>query len=124
MTFLNEIYDLGSITNQELRILLILLSPFAPHISEELYEIAGLGGYVHQQKWPDYDPDKCKDENIEIVLQICGKIKSRLTIPANLAKEEVLRLAKKDSKMAPDLCGKRIVKEIYVKNRLVNIVAK
>lgn len=124
MTFLNEIYDLGSITNQEMRILLILLSPFAPHISEELYEIMGFGGYVHEQKWPEYDPDKCKDENIEIVLQICGKIKSRVTIPVNLTKEEVLKLAKQDQKMAMDLRGKRIIKEIYVENRLVNIVAK
>ncbi len=124
MTFLNEIYDLGSITNQEMRILLILLSPFAPHISEELYEIMGFGGYVHEQKWPDYDPDKCKDENIEIALQICGKIKSRLKIPADLAKDEVLRRAKQDQKMALELNGKRIIKEIYVENRLVNIVAK
>ena len=124
MTFLNEIYDLGSITNQEMRILLILLSPFAPHISEELYEIMGFGGYVHEQKWPEYDPDKCKDENIEIVLQICGKIKSRVKIPVNLTKEEVLKLAKQEQKMAMDLRGKRIIKEIYVENRLVNIVAK
>lgn len=124
MTFLNEVYDLGSITNQEMRILLILLSPFAPHISEELYEIMGFGGYVHEQKWPEYDPDKCKDENIEIVLQICGKIKSRVKIPVNLTKEEVLKLAKQDQKMAMDLRGKRIIKEIYVENRLVNIVAK
>ena len=124
MAFLNEIYDLGSITNQEMRILLILLSPFAPHISEELYEMMGFGGYVHEQKWPGYDPDKCKDENVEIVLQICGKIKSRFKIPVDLAKEEVLKLAKQDRKMALELNGKRIIKEIYVKNRLVNIVAK
>ncbi len=124
MAFLNEIYDLGSITNQEMRILLILLSPFAPHISEELYEIIGFGGYVHEQKWPDYDPDKCKDENIEIVLQICGKIKSRLIIPVDLAKDEVLKRAKQDKKIAMDLREKRIIKEIYVENRLVNIVAK
>ncbi len=124
MAFLNEIYDLGSITNQEMRLLLILLSPFAPHISEELYEIIGFGGYVHEQKWPDYDPDKCKDENIEIVLQICGKIKSRLIIPVDLAKDEVLKRAKQDKKIAMDLREKRIIKEIYVENRLVNIVAK
>ena len=124
MAFLNEIYDLGSITNQEMRILLILLSPFAPHISEELYEIMGFGGYVHGQKWPGYDPDKCQDENVEIVLQICGKIKSRLKIPADLEREEVLKLAKQDPKIGEDLREKRIIKEIYVKNRLVNIVAK
>ena len=124
MSFINEVYDSKSITKEEFRILIILLSPFAPHLAEELYEILEYGGYVHEQNWPKYDADKIKDDVVEIAVQICGKIKSKLTIPVDISQDEVIELAKKDEKISLELKGKKIIKEIYVKNRLLNIVAK
>ncbi len=124
MAFINELYDSKSVTKEEFRILIILLSPFAPHIAEELYEVLGYGGYVHEQDWPNYDDDKVKDDAVEIVIQICGKIKSKLTIPIDISQDEVIKLAKEDEKIKAELEEKKIIKEIYVKNRLLNIVAK
>ena len=124
MAFINEMYDSKSITKEEFKILIILLSPFAPHLAEELYEVLGYGGYVHEQKWPSYDAAKVKDDTVEIVLQICGKIKSKLTIPIDTNQDDVIKLAKKDEKIGEELKGKKIIKEIYVKNRLLNIVAR
>ncbi|MDE5853133.1 MAG: leucine--tRNA ligase [Oscillospiraceae bacterium] len=124
MAFLNVISDAKSITNDEFKILLILLYPFAPHISEELYSLMNYPGYVHEQEWPKYDPNKCKDDTVEIVVQICGKIKSKLVIPTDLNKEDAIRLAKENEKIAAELKNKQVVKEIYVPNKLVNIVAK
>lgn len=124
MAFINELYDSKSVTKEEFRILIILLSPFAPHIAEELYEALGYGGYAHEQDWPNYDDDKVKDDVVEIVIQICGKIKSKLTIPIDISQDEVIQLAKEDEKIKSELKEKKIIKEIYVKNRLLNIVAK
>lgn len=124
MAFINEMYDSKSITKEEFRILIILLSPFAPHLAEELYEILGYGGYVHEQEWPKYDVDKVKDDTVEIVVQICGKIKSKLTISIDTDQDKVIEIAKKNEKIIAELEGKKIIKEIYVKNRLLNIVAK
>ncbi len=124
MAFLNVVSDAKSITNDEFKILLILLYPFAPHISEELYSLMNYPGYVHEQQWPKYDPNKCKDDSVEIVVQICGKIKAKLVIPTDLGKEDAIRLAKENEKIAAELKNKQIIKEIYVPNKLVNIVAK
>ncbi len=124
MAFINEVYDSKSVTKEEFRILIILLSPFAPHIAEELYEVLGYGGYVHEQDWPNYDADKVKDDAVEIVIQVCGKIKSKLIVPVDISQDEVIKLAKEDEKIKAELKEKKIIKEIYVKNRLLNIVAK
>lgn len=124
MALLNTITATGSITRGEFRTLLILLNPFAPHLTEELYELLGYGGMLNQQKWVEYDESKCKDDTVEIVAQVNGKIKTKLTIDANASKDDVLALAKEDEKMAATMAGKNVVKEIYVPGKLVNIVVK
>ena len=123
MTLLNKIYDQKRITRGELRTLTILLNPFAPHVTEEMWENMHFGGFVHEAKWPEYDESKTVENSVEIVLQIMGKVRSRMTIPVDMPKNQVLALAKQDEKIASAIAGKTIKKEIYVPNKLVNIVA-
>lgn len=123
MTLLNKIYDQKRITRGELRTLTILLNPFAPHVTEEMWENMHFGGFVHEAKWPEYDESKTVENSVEIVLQIMGKVRSRMTIPVDMSKDQVLALAKQDEKIASAIAGKTIKKEIYVPNKLVNIVA-
>ena len=124
MTVLNEIYDKGSITKGELKTLLILLNPFAPHVTEEEWSVLNLGGTVTDQSWPDYNEAKCVADSVEIVVQICGKIRARMNIDVSLSAEEVIALAKEDETIKAEIAGKNIVKELYVPGKLVNIVAK
>lgn len=124
MTLLNEIYNVGSITKKEFRDLLIILNPFAPHVTEELYQMIGCEGVLDEQEWVIYDEALCKDDTIEIVCQINGKVKSKLTIPTDAAKDDVIALAKADEAIVKATEGKNIVKEIYVPNKLVNLVVK
>lgn len=124
MTLLNEIYNVGSITKKEFRDLLIILNPFAPHVTEELYQLIGCEGVLDGQEWVTYDEALCKDDTIEIVCQINGKVKSKLTIPTDAAKDDVIALAKADEAIVKATEGKNIVKEIYVPNKLVNLVVK
>ena len=124
MTLLNEIYNVGSITKKEFRDLLIILNPFAPHVTEELYQMIGCEGVLDEQEWVTYDEALCKDDTIEIVCQINGKVKSKLTIPTDAAKDDVIVLAKADEAIVKATEGKNIVKEIYVPNKLVNLVVK
>ena len=124
MTLLNEIYNVGSITKKEFRDLLIILNPFAPHVTEELYQMIGCEGVLDEQEWVTYDEALCKDDTIEIVCQINGKVKSKLTIPTDAAKDDVIELAKADEAIVKATEGKNIVKEIYVPNKLVNLVVK
>lgn len=124
MTLLNEIYNVGSITKKEFRDLLIILNPFAPHVTEELYQIIGCEGVLDEQEWVTYDEALCKDDTIEIICQINGKVKSKLTIPTDAAKDDVIALAKADEAIVKATEGKNIVKEIYVPNKLVNLVVK
>lgn len=124
MTLLNEIYNVGSITKKEFRDLLIILNPFAPHVTEELYQMIGCEGVLDEQEWVTYDEALCKDDTIEIVCQINGKVKSKLTIPTDAAKDDVIALAKADEAIVKATEGKNIAKEIYVPNKLVNLVVK
>ncbi len=124
MALLNEFADSGSLTRGEYKDFLIMLNPFAPHITEEIYERMGYEGMLNQQKWVTYDESKCKDDTIEIVAQVNGKIKSKLTVAANVSKEDAIALAKEDGKMKEAMDGKTVVKEIYVPGKLVNIVVK
>lgn len=123
MTLLNKVYEKKSITRGELRDLTIILNPFAPHVTEEVWERMNFGGAVHEAKWPEYDEAKTVENSVEIVLQIMGKVRSRMTIPVDMPKDEVIALAKADEKIAAAIEGKTIKKEIYVPNKLVNIVA-
>ncbi|MCL2013873.1 MAG: leucine--tRNA ligase [Oscillospiraceae bacterium] len=126
MSLVNEIYDTGSVTRGEYKILLTLLNPFAPHITEELWEELETGAeepeLLCKQKWPEYDPEKCVLDEVEIAIQVCGKLKSRLVISMETSREDVLSAALEDEKIAPLTGGKTIRKVIYVKGKLLNIV--
>ena len=124
MTLVNKFYDTGAVTREELRTLLILLNPLAPHLTEELYEQLGFGGELNAQQWPSYDEAKCVDDMIQIAVQVNGKVRAKLEIPADLSQEEVLRAARENDKVRELLSGKTIAKEIYVKGKLVNLVVK
>lgn len=124
MALLNDITATKSINKAEFRTLLILLNPFAPHITEELYQIAGFEGVLNQQKWVEYDEALCIDQTVEIVVQVNGKIKSKLTIPVGAEKDTVLEMALTDEKVKSSVDGKNVIKQIYVPNKLVNFVAK
>lgn len=125
MALINDITATGAITKEELRTFTILLNPFAPHVTEEVFEMCKLGdGIVAEQKWPEYDEAKCKDETIEIVVQVNGKIKTKLNIPVESEKNAVLDMAKADANVAKAIENMNIIKEIYVPNKLVNLVVK
>ena len=135
MTLINQIYDNKAINGAELKTFLKLLNPFAPHVCEEVWEAQGwkaeaaangaeADGMLALIAWPDFDEAKCVDETIEIAVQVSGKIKNRIHVPADIDEAGALELAKADEKVAAALEGKNIIKELYVKGRLVNIVAK
>ena len=124
MSVLNEINDKGSATRGELRTFITLLNPFAPHLTEEMNEAIGGKEMLVHTKWPEYDPAKCVDAAVEIAVQVSGKIKARLMIPSDAAEEEVKALVMADANVQAALTGKSIIKEIYVKGKLYNIVAK
>ncbi len=125
MSLINDVTAVGTINKKELSIFTILLNPFAPHITEEIWEICRLGdGIVAEQSWPSYDESKCKDDTVEIAVQVNGKIKARIKINPDAEQQEVLDLAKSDESVAKALDNMNIIKEIYIKSRLVNIVVK
>lgn len=125
MTLLNKIYENGKINRAELKTLIILVNPFAPHVTEEMWSNCGYGEMLAKDaKWPSFDEAKCVDSTVEIVVQINGKIRARLSVPTDIESDKAIALAKKDKGIAAALEGKNIIKEIYVKGKLVNIVAK
>ena len=124
MSLLNDLAAAGGATREEYRILLILLNPFAPHMTEELWERLGYGGQLAQAQWPAYDPAKCVEDQVEIAVQVNGKIRTRLLIPAAAQADEALAAAKADEKIAAALEGMQLVKELYVPGKLVNLVVR
>jgi len=125
MALINDISNVKSINKEELRIFSILLNPFAPHVTEEVYEACKLGnGILAEAEWPKYDESKCVDESVEIVIQVNGKIKTKLNIPVDADKDTVLELAKNDENVRKAIDGMNIIKEIVVPKKLVNLVVK
>ena len=125
MTLLNKIYDAGEINRAELKTLLILVNPFAPHVTEEMWSTLGYGEMLAKDAvWPAYDPEKCVDSTIEIAVQVNGKLRGKLMVAADISAEDAIAAAKTDEKVQSFLTDKNIVKEIYVPGKLVNIVAK
>ena len=124
MTVLNKIDEKGSVTKGELRTFLTLLNPFAPHITEEMNEAMGETTLLARTAWPEYDPAKCVDDQVEMVVQICGKIKARIVVAAEAEEAEVTAIAKEEPAVKAALEGKQILKEIFVKGKLLNIVAR
>ena len=123
MTLLNTIYEVGSINHAEYKALLTVLNPFAPHMTEEIY-FNNFGKVLSEQPWVKYDEALCAESTIEIAVQINGKVKAKINIPADSDDASAIAAAKADSTVAAAIEGKNIVKEIYVKGRIVNIVAK
>ena len=124
MSLLNEIAEQKRITRGEFATFLLLLNPFAPHITEELWQACGFKGQIAQAKWPSYDEAKCVEDTVELVVQVNGRLRAKLAVDAAISKEDALALAKADASVAKDLAGKTIVKEIFVPGKLVNIAAK
>ena len=124
MTLINDLYTAGTISRDNLVIFIKLLCPFAPHLCEEMWESIGGEGFLSLSEWPKYDENKTVESRIEIGVQINGKLKTTIVIPNGCTKEEALAIANADSKIAALTEGKNIVKEIYVPNKIVNIVIK
>lgn len=124
MALLNQISDNGKLNKAEYKTFLLLLNPFAPHVTEEAWEAQTFGGMMATAEWPTYDEAKCVEDEVEIAVQVTGKIKARIMVPADITAEDAIAAAKAESRVAAALEGKTIVKELYVKGRLVNIVAK
>ena len=124
MSAVNDFYKKGSITKGEFITLLTLLNPVAPHLTEELYEPFGNGELLSLKAWPEYDEEKTKDDEIEIVVQVNGKIRDRIMVAANLSKEETENAALNAEKIKAEIEGKTIVKIIAVPGKLVNVVVR
>jgi len=124
MALLNDVAATGKITKEEIKIFITLLNPFAPHMTEEMWQVLGFDGMLNETAWPSYDEAKCIDATVEIAIQIMGKVRAKMNIAVDSKKEEVLAAAKEEEAIKKLLEGKTIVKEIYVPGKLVNIVAK
>lgn len=124
MTCLNEINEVGSLTKDELSVFLRLLCPFAPHLCEEMWEQLGGEGLCSTAQWPDYDESKCVDDEIEIAVQVNGRVRDRFTVPADIDAAGAIAGAKVLDKVKEFTDGMVFVKELYVPGKLVNLVVK
>ena len=124
MTFINEVYKEGKINREAFGKFLILLNPTAPHITEELWQLVGCNGVLSEQAWPEYDESKTVDDEIEIVVQLNGKVRMKLTVPAGLDKAALEETVMSNSEVKALAEGKNVVKVIAVPGKLVNIVVK
>ena len=124
MSLLNDIQGFGGINKAEFKTYLILLNPFAPHMTEELWQQAGFEGMLNEAEWPKYDEAKCADSTVEIAVQVNGKIKARINVAADISAPDAIATAKADGAVTAAIEGKSIIKELYVPKKLVNIVVK
>ncbi|MBQ9964423.1 MAG: leucine--tRNA ligase, partial [Clostridia bacterium] len=124
MALVNDMNAAGGPNRAEYAVLVQLLNPFAPHMTEELWKQLGNETDLAYTPWPTYDPDKCTADTVEIAVQVNGKIRARMNVGMNDDAATVLAQAKENEKIAPELVGKQIVKELYVPQKLVNLVVK
>ena len=124
MSLLNSIQNTGRITRGEFKTYLILLNPFAPHMTEELWHQAGFDGMLNEAEWPAYDEAKCADSTVQIAVQVNGKIKARIDIPADISADDAIAQAKQNDAVVSAIGGGTVIKELYVPKKLVNIVVK
>ncbi len=124
MTLINEVYAVGSLTKEQMMTLTRLLSPFAPHLAEEIWETLGGEGLCASAQWPDWDESKTVDSTVEVAVQINGKVRATVELPLNCSREDALAKAKADGRIAAQIAGKTVIKEISVPNKIVNIVVR
>lgn len=124
MTLLNEFHENGGATRGEYKVFLQLLNPFAPHITEEIWEVQKFGSQISSQAWPIWQEEKLKEDSVEIVIQINGKTRAKLVVPADITKEDAITLAKEEKSIQEALEGKTVVKEIWVPGKLMNFAVK
>ena len=124
MGAINSIYEVGSLTKDELLTFAKILSPFAPHVAEEINEILGGKDLISIAPWPEYDESKTVDDTIQLPVQINGKVRTTVFVPNNASKDDILAIAKGDDKVSSAIEGKTIVKEIVVPGKIINIVVK
>ncbi|MCQ2454862.1 MAG: leucine--tRNA ligase [Clostridia bacterium] len=124
MSLLNSISATGNINRAELRTYITLLNPFAPHMTEEMWTLCGFKGMLNETEWPTFDEAKCVDSTVEIAVQVNGKIRARINVPADVSNADAISLAKAEANVSAEIDGKTIIKELYVPKRLVNIVVK
>ncbi len=124
MSLYNAIVATGKVTRAEFRDYILLLNPFAPHLTEELWTANGFEGMLNAAKWPQYDESKCVDSSVEIAVQVNGKIKARINVAADIDANAAIELAKQETGVLEAIDGKTVIKELYIPKRLVNIVVK
>jgi leucyl-tRNA synthetase len=124
MIFINEVYKEEKCYRKLWETFVLLIAPYAPHLGEEMWEMLGKTETLAFEPWPVWDEELCKDDEKEIVLQINGKVRSKVNVSAGLSKEELLSIARTDEKIVAHLEGKTIVKEIVVPDKLVNMVVR
>lgn len=124
MTFVNDVYAAGGISRDDLMTFITVMNPFAPHLTEEMHEVLGGKGLLSLKPWPTYDESKLVKTECDIALQVCGKLKGTITLPVDCPEDEAWTLIEESGKLAPFLDGKTVVKRIYIKNKIFNIVAK
>ncbi|MBL7575284.1 leucyl-tRNA synthetase [Peptoniphilus asaccharolyticus DSM 20463] len=124
MSLTNEFNSLGKLSREDFRTFLMLLNPVAPHITEELWEVNKLGGYLNENSWPVYDESKTVDTEIEIPVQFNGKVRYTVKVSQDATQEEVKKVVEEDENYSNQVQGKQVVKEIYVPKKIYNIVVK
>ena len=124
MIFVNEVYKAGTCPRAYAEGFIKMLSCIAPHVGEEIWQALGHTDTIAFESWPIYDEAACVEDTVEIVVQVCGKIRAKIMLSPEVSQEDVLAAAKEEERVAAELAGKTIIKEIYVKGKLVNIVAK
>ena len=124
MSFVNEVFDNGGIPKDELKAFVLLLCPFAPHLAEELWELLGGEGFASLQPYPTYDASLLVSDTVELAVQVCGKFKGTVTVPAAASEDEVWAAIESAGLLTGALAGKTVVKRIYVPGRIFNVVAK
>lgn len=124
MGLLNDIDAAGGLTKEQLSVFIRLLCPFAPHLCEELWEAQGGRGFCSLAPWPEYDEAKTRDETVELAVQINGKVRGKVTLPADADREVALAAVRADERLGGLLEGKTVVKEIVIPGKIINIVVK
>jgi leucyl-tRNA synthetase len=124
MSFLNDVYAVGTIDKTSLLALTRILCPFAPHVCEEMWANLGMSGFCSTAEWPSYDEALTVDNEIEIAVQVCGKLKGTVVIPAGAEEDAAWQVITENANIMASLEGKQIIKKIYIKDKIFNIVAK